>query len=110
MRFGFRVRVAGENGVDDGLLPFFDGAREGFQFGDVRVAAAPQVEVREPVADGAGRRGDARFRGAEREQSSELLFRDPDGGDLLPVAVSVEGVDNDGRWSGCRFSMLCRSM
>ena len=110
MRFGFRVGVAGQDRVDDWLLPFFDGVRKRFQFGDVVVVGAPQVEGGEPVADGAGRGSDALLRGTEREEPSELLFCDPDGGDLLPVAVSVEGVDNDGRWSGCRFSMLCRSM
>lgn len=96
MCFGLRVGQAGEDGIDDWLLPFFDGLGECFQLGDVDVVGAPGVEGGEAVADGAGRGGAAGFRGAEREDVPELLFRDPDGGDMLPVRVGVEGVDDDG--------------
>lgn len=75
VRFGLGVGDSGENGVEDRLLPFFDCFREGIQLGDVDVVGAPQVEKGEPVADDAGRRGAAGFRGAEREEVPELLFQ-----------------------------------
>ncbi len=34
MGLGLRVRIARQNGVDDGLLPFFYGGGEGFDFGE----------------------------------------------------------------------------
>ena len=58
------------------------------------VVRAPEVEGGELVPDLAGRGGDVRFRDAEGEQGAQLLFGDPDGGDLLAVAVAVEGLDD----------------
>jgi hypothetical protein len=72
MGFGFRVRVAGEDGVDDGLLPFSDGLREGRDFGDVVVVGAPDIEAGELVADGAGGRGDAGSGGAQGEEIAQV--------------------------------------
>jgi hypothetical protein len=46
----------------------------------------------------------------EREKPPDLLFRDPDGAYLLPVAVTVEGVNDGAQCSGLMTSMLSCSM
>src|SRR5271166_2325107 len=100
MRFGFRVGIARQDGVDDRLLPFAYGLGEGFYLGDAVVVRAPDVEAGELVADRAGRRGDVGAGGTQGQQVTQVLLGDPDGGDLLAVRVGVQHADDGGQVIG----------
>src|SRR5208337_3966067 len=73
MRFGFRVGIACQDGVDDGLLPFAYRLGEGFYLGDAVVVRAPDVEAGELVADRAGRGGDVGAGGTQGEHVAQVL-------------------------------------
>ena len=74
MRFGFRVRIAGKHGVDDGPLPFAYCLGEGLYLRDAVIIGTPDVEAGELVADRARGGGDAGAGGAQGEQVAQMLL------------------------------------
>ena len=100
MRLGFRVGIACQYGVDDGLLPFAYCLGEGLYLGDAVVVRAPDVEAGELVADRAGRGGHVGAGGTQGEQVAQVLLGDPDGSDLLAVGVGVQHADDGGQVIG----------
>ena len=55
---------------------------------------APVIEGKEPVADLALAWGGAGHPGPQVQRVAELFLADPGGGDLLPVPVTVQGVQD----------------
>jgi len=74
---GAGIRDAGQDGVDDLVLPAGDGAGERDQFFDLLVLGAPVVEGGEAAADLALGRGAAGDAGAEVQRGAEFLLGDP---------------------------------
>jgi DNA-binding XRE family transcriptional regulator len=90
------IRHAGQDRRDDLVLPlrYCPGQRE--QLGDVVVLRAPVIEGAEPAADVALARRGSGDAGSQAQRVAELLLADLGRGDLLPVPIRAQGVDDLG--------------
>jgi len=73
-----------------------DGRGQRVELGDVVVLGAPVIEGEEPVARLALARDGAGHPRPQVQHVTQLFFGDPGGGDLLPVPVAIQGVDDLG--------------
>jgi hypothetical protein len=103
------VRHPGDHRGGDLVLPAGNVAGQRDELGDVVVLSASVIEGEEPVAYLAFAGRGAGHPRPQVQRVAELFLRDPGGGDLLPVPVTVQGVDDLGELVRAQVLQVARA-